>query len=464
MRAGSQQPGRFAVVSLDEGRGEFLLSLTRKNSWDEPSPSLPSSRAQTRSVISDGGIPLRSVQPPSAGRRFFWIFRGTPGDADRRKYSFERIETDFVGRSQHADIWIDRSISALFPDRSIRQMLDIAENAYGVLAPLYGPISYPEDEVAARGPVQYCDRGRKAVGEGAKFLSSPGNFATYVIVRPSASMEGAAYMQEDAFSPQSVLNCENSDNRSAELPATIVLMLTGSRDVPSYFVSNVPHELQHAMSFIHRVIEDGVPQQTGFVDEGLSMLASDVASERLDPAGSAVDLNVCARDARAFVEHPQDFSILSLIGRHPSGGIVVDASGAYGGAYLLQRYLYDRLGPDYWTAMARSRSTGIQAIEEASGLSWPVIMAQFAGALMSASSNGDDRTAFARLLRGELTDAFGRPFQMPPIRYLPIEGNRRPLILKGGIEFFESSDVPVEVRAVGAGSKVIAVPAPTSDR
>jgi hypothetical protein len=118
--------------------------------------------------------------------------------------------------------------------------------------------------------------------------------------------------------------------------------------------ATLAHEFEHMISFNQHVLVRGGGDEDTWVDEGLAMMAQDLAGY-----GPAI-ADVAARIA-AYLEVPEEDSLTIWEG---------DAALDYGGAYLFFRYLTDRLGRGVLGSLVRTGRTGIANVEAVTGASF----------------------------------------------------------------------------------------------
>ncbi|HWT06724.1 MAG TPA: hypothetical protein VN224_13265, partial [Xanthomonadales bacterium] len=174
---------------------------------------------------------------------------------------------------------------------------------------------------------------------------------------------------------------------------------------------SVPHEFQHYLHALNKVLVPDLVNQTGngqfddsFVDEGDSMLAEDLV---LGSGANPPQSPDSALLGWEYMFTPGNYSLTAFAGydadplstsSNPPYGFFRSTAGNYGGAYLFARYLYDRFGGDaalhrVYGDLTSAPSSGanvfpIQA--EANGESFAQVYGEFAGALAARNSASAD--------------------------------------------------------------------------
>jgi hypothetical protein len=163
--------------------------------------------------------------------------------------------------------------------------------------------------------------------------------------------------------------------------------------VPATFL----HELQHLISFSqHAVVNGGLPG-SGWLDEGLSIVAEELGSlyyeQRCPPPACRTSPDQLFPDSsQGFV---QDFLFDSyeyaLLPDTASLTLESDADQGIawrGGVWLLARWLGDQMGSGVYRQLEQGPSDGIADLEQAAGRSFPSLFADFGLALYTDSLPG----------------------------------------------------------------------------
>lgn len=202
--------------------------------------------------------------------------------------------------------------------------------------------------------------------------------------------------------------------------------------------------------------------ETPFINEGLSMLAQDLAVDAMyGSRGVHFDADDALARANAFLSNPQNFSISQFSGIDSAswGGGSAQyncAGGCYGGAYLFQRYLRDRFGGDAYThAMETSGVTGSQNLQAVTQQAPGTLLDDFALAMAAGTlgvTPSDSRFAFGSLsLTATYADQFGGSTTLAGVNAAPMSASsatvRAPV---GGFAY-------VAVPAVPAGGMPVQV-------
>jgi hypothetical protein len=167
--------------------------------------------------------------------------------------------------------------------------------------------------------------------------------------------------------------------------------------IPATFL----HEMQHLISFSQHVVVAGGNPGASWLDEGLSIVAEELgsvyyeqkcpppscrtSSTQLFPDSSQGFIQSVLYDSYSYALLPDTSSI--TLGDDSEGGF-----GWRGGAWLLARWLGDQMGSAFYKKLERGSSSGVTAIEQASGQTFPSLFANFGLALYTDSLPGLART------------------------------------------------------------------------
>jgi hypothetical protein len=209
----------------------------------------------------------------------------------------------------------------------------------------------------------------------------------------------------------------------------IVALKDGTGDPKDELLSIGPaHEEQHLKNFVRHSIRGTTFAHSSMLNEGLSVLAQDFASEQMF---GRRDVNMAADVEREYLDDPNLVSLPAFYyyagqQSHPSG------TACYGGAYLLQRYLYDRFGDSYLNRVTDTEADGFTAIAAALPIPLPDALRDFGGYVLGLEKRSDLR---------RITDAdFG--------------------VLGGSVSLFESSSPISDVHVMGATAVWTEQPSP----
>lgn len=345
--------------------------------------------------------PLASVVPPRIARRppeapplhgrigdrrDFWV-RWYDGTGLDRHDGYRRLDAVLTAASPHADVWIASDLATTLDPALLARLPEDAENAYAALHGHFGALTYAEREIAQHGMIAACE-GPTPLARTPRpipaFVPSRGELLSVLVVPTSAARYG--YADIASYRYQVALRC-SGEMKSNELPGLVVLAYDARAPgdaLATTFVAEPAHELQHLENYVRHAIR-AVPstRQSPLVDEGLSMLAQDLAVRRMD--GTRIDARGSGALADEFLAHPNAYSALTFavqdgpVQRRFTGG-------SYGAAYLLQRFLYDRFGEAYLEAVTDTDALDLAALERATGLRAPELLRAFARSLLNVAT------------------------------------------------------------------------------
>jgi len=306
--------------------------------------------------------------------------------------SYQQVPATLEAQTAHGNIWIDSSLisgSNSSPSFNAGNATQTAgtiaadfENAYVSDTTHFGTPHYASTAPGLQ--VQYATCSATGVQTGssaAQYIAEPTDQRIDVMVLNSANLGSGVggYFSSLNYYPQSIVNCfaaSNSATPQYSNEAPMVYVGWFQSDGAAYelgedLVRGTGHEFQHLINFVnHSILASGANSPTydgsedSFINEGLSMLAQDLAVNAMYPSVPFDSLDALEH-AAAYLNAPQNFSISGFIGidsaPYGDGSTVAYncGGGCYGGAYLFQRYMRDRFGGDTYTrGMENSGITG----------------------------------------------------------------------------------------------------------
>ena len=316
----------------------------------------------------------------------------------------------------HAYVWVDDSagISA----QTASAIGNNFENAYASDRAHFGTSDYPATAPGLQFGANPCDStGNPIVGAPVQpqFISdSDPHTVVFVVSQASAGAGEGGYFSSVNQMTQGVLNCISPAAKSNEA-AMIVLVwpaaVNVSYEINEDTVRGTAHEFQHLINFVnHTMLATSPDSELTFINEGLSMLAQDFAVNALYP-GTPLDVNNALFYGAKFLARPSSYSLGAIAGVDSGAQLSFNCGGCYGGAYLFQRYLYDRFGGDAYTrAMESAPSSGATSLRSVTGQSYGQLLLDFSVALATSGLgyNSDPRFNFQNFNPyGIYTDQFG---------------------------------------------------------
>jgi len=392
---------------------------------------------------------------------------------------FATITATLKAVGAHGNIWVD-NVSLNTPGEftnvpaefvTIAQQFDSYYNTETVaFAPAFYPGLAPVIFSNGKQGKTQCDINGNDLGSGnykpTNLSGSNGTSIDVVITDALAGTgEGGYYYSGDEL-PQELFNCDPpSPNRSVSNNTSMFVITSNNYPVvgtapqfnESYWLNtDVPrsmsHELQHLLHAHWKAFKPAISGGSAifddtFVDEGMSMLAEDLAAD-----GVHIDT---PRFSFSFLLEPSLFSLTSFTGfqpnptstgNNPPYGWYSNTAGSYGQAYLFQRYLYDRFGAGEITSIYNSTASSVTAVSAAAGESFPQLYREFAAAIAAQSTTAAAAPyAFssAIVLRGNV-DVPSRRTGAQSTRHLVFGGPQPPEVF--------ANNVPTSLLLLGPGS------------
>jgi len=378
-----------------------------------------------------------------------------------------QVPATLLAQSQHANIWVDSSLS--LSQSELAQVQADFENAYASDTAHFASPDYGSNAPGMQPQYTTCAQGGAKQGTGAAYIQEPADHRIDVMIVNSSNLGGlGGYFSGANLMTQSTLNCLNGSNttyESNEAPFIFVGWFADSGTnyvLQEDLVRSTAHEFQHLINFVnHSILAPGASSSSfngyeeTYINEGLSMLAQDLAVQRMYGAhGVQFDVDDAMSRATVYLSAPSQYSLTAFSGIDPSswggnGSAQYNCGGGcYGGAYLFERYLRDRFGGDEYThEMETSGVVGDQNLQAATGESESSLIGDFTLAMAANTlqvNSPDSRFRFGSLnLTGTYADQFGQSTSLTGVSALPYSGTgmsvNAPL---GGVAFVRISSVP----------------------
>jgi hypothetical protein len=248
--------------------------------------------------------------------------------------------------------------------------------------------------------------------------------------------------------------------------------------VPATFL----HELQHLIDFSQHVVVNGGNTESGWLDEGLSIVAEELGSlyyeQKCPPPSCRTDPSQLFPDSsQGFVQSfLYDSYQFALLPDTASLTLHDDSENGFswrGGDWLLMRWLGDQMGPGFYRQLEQGSSDGITDIAGAAGQSFPSLFANFGLALYTDSLPGLPRAtapAIDRLTTRNLRALWARlyatsggttdiPFVFPLLVFPITTDTTSAYIDPGTLTYFRldtpASDTAVTIRFSGPGGNAL---------
>ncbi len=373
----------------------------------------PGARAQYSERRRESVVPSNPAVGSTAS---IWVEDGVGTN-----YSVQ-VPATLVVQTAHGNIWMDDTLRNTAAWSNAAQIGTDFENGYVSDTAHFAHPDYPDSAPGLQAQYQSCDSSGHVTGTGSGYITEPIDHRVDVMVVNSADLGGyGGYFSAANLMNQSALNCLGGSYESNEAPFIFVGWFqsqSSDYELREDMVRGTAHELQHLINFVnHALLPEGSSSpsfngsESPFINEGLSMLAQDLAVQKMYGAqGVNFDADDALARADAYLSNPGNFSISTFAGVDSTewgGGGSPRYNcfgGCYGGAYLFERYLHDRFGGDSYThAIETSGSVGPQNLQNVTGESSSDLLDDFALA-MAANALGVNRL---RALRVRNAGPFG---------------------------------------------------------
>jgi hypothetical protein len=396
-----------------------------------------------------------------------WVQQGGYGSR-----TYAQVPATLAVQTAHGNIWIDNSVLSSIGPGAAQIGADF-ENAYASDVAHFAAPDYTPGAPALQPQYASCNGTGGQQGTAPAYIAEPADRRIDVMVVNSATLGGyGGYFSAANLMTQGALNCLNAGYRSNEAPFIYVAWVQNfgsSFNLQEDLVRSTAHEFQHLINFVnHGILAAGASSpsfngnESQYLNEGLSMLAQDLAVQRLfGSQGVQFDAADSLPRAGAYLADPSAFSITGFSGiDQPAwGGNGSSAQnncsgGCYGGAYLFARYLRDRFGGDTFThAIESSGQTGSANLQAVTGEGAGELVGDFALAIAANTlgvSPADPRFNMGTLnLTATYADQLGGSTTLQGASASPLSGSsasvRAPL---GGFAFVSAASVPASGMSV----------------
>jgi hypothetical protein len=172
-------------------------------------------------------------------------------------------------------------------------------------------------------------------------------------------------------------------------------------DTQRYLTGTFIHEMQHMISFFHHVIARGGDAEEGWLNEGLSHIAEELASKLYEaryppPLGRSTSTQIFPDSSQPFIA-PQLLNAYIYLNSTTNHSVTTyDGSGSLeerGAAWLFLRWLGDQKGDTIYRRLVQTSQQGIANIEGHTGESFAQLFGDFSVAIWADSLLGVPRTA-----------------------------------------------------------------------
>ena len=422
--ANASSPLSFARAAQTVALGTVLGRATPGSSTIVP-PSLHEPQLPDERILASARNRMVRMQRPLAYRRAkslpsalgstgsLYVFNAPIGTSQGQ---YVPIASTLAAITPHAYVWVDNAAGVSAQTASA--IGNDFENAYTSDRLHFGTNDYPSTAPGMQFGGAPCDATGSPIAGAAvqpEFIpESDPHTIVFVVAQNSAGAGEGGYFSTVNHMTQGVLNCISPGAKSNEAP-TIVLVWPAvanvSYEINEDAVRGTAHEFQHLINFVnHTLLSPSPTSELTFINEGLSMLAQDFAVNALYP-GTPLDVNNALFYGAKFLARPSSYSLEAFSGVDSGSSLSFNCGGCYGGAYLFERYLYERFGGDAYTrAMESAQTSGGASLQNATGQNYAQLFGDFSIALATSGLgyNSDSRFNFVNFNPyGTYTDQFG---------------------------------------------------------
>jgi hypothetical protein len=402
-------------------------------------PAVSTNLRQPRGVIT---LPIRDQMRyfrAEAVSRTFWV-RATSTIASNEPTPTRtdiRVAATLAMQTEHVDLWIDDSLDASQSAELYNQAsADLLEYAWRSTLDHFGPLTLTWHDHPA-GP---CT--------GSKALVTTDGRLRLLIVAPERMPDAYADIPS-YFRSACTHRFHSNDATGLIVVSWSILTIPKGRNLGKALLNSAAHEGQHHANFIRHFLYSDEP----FMDEGLSTLAQDLV---FNDDWNAIKLGNSAnpRRVQAFLRSPEAYDFVLPLTRSAFESEEYSVGGAYGSAYLLQRFLLDTYGNVYLARIrADSSHAGITELEAATEMSISDALVRLSKALWS----GIDGTTLFDAVRNESIKQLGSQFLN--VRELQPDGSIT--LLPASISFWRSTHGFPRIISDDASLRITVIPLPT---
>jgi hypothetical protein len=356
-------------------------------------------RGASRGKAVQGAVRRTRSLPSTVGATAgLWAQNSAIGSSSGGHYT--QVPAKLAAVTAHAYVWIDSSLfdTGEVDTNAAQQIGTDFENAWASDTQHFGTDVYAGLPVESD-QASYCNSSGVRTGAGNAIVASDARTVVFVVNPSSLGGGVGGYFDPANFLADAVLQC-NPKARAAGIHSNeapmIYLGWFEQRDNKVYelqedLVRGTAHEFQHLINFVNHALRNDEPSadEDAFINEGLSMLAQDLAVPHMF-SGVDHDSLDAVRHANLWLASPQSYSLTGFSGIDPGQSApAYNCSGCYGGSYLFQRYLYDRLGGDaYLHQVEAGTQTGLDHVAAIAGVSDQQLLSDFGLALAVRATGG----------------------------------------------------------------------------
>ena len=394
---------------------EFQPSASKRVVRD----ALPAIRRGAPGELATGSVRRPRALPTAIGATAkLWAQNAAIGSSSG---TYQQVDATLAAVTTHGYIWVDSSLtSVLGTPSTVAAIGTDYENGWASDNAHFGTDAY---DATLYAPASACDANGNVVGTTQPYVAHDVRTVVFVVNPGSLGGGVGGYFDSINFFTDSFLQCFASARTAGAHSNAAQMIYLGwfgpgggnnslSFTLQEDLVRGAAHEYQHLVNFVGHVVRmNGAAYEDAFIDEGLAMLAQDLALPRMFPQLSNDALDAVGR-ANRFLDAPQNFSLTGFSGIDNAASSTTpkyNCSGCYGVSYLFQRYLYDRFGGDaYLTQVETGKSVGLAKLGTVTGQAPDVLLSDFGLTLAAGGATTDARFRIPGFAFGSaLTTQFG---------------------------------------------------------
>jgi hypothetical protein len=394
----------------------------------------------SKTNFQDGPVPITYLRDGEITNGF-WIDSNT---SERWLASSKRpvtipVRASLMMRTAHADVWIDQKL-----DPSARAQLQdpgipaVLEAAWLSTKQHFGDLT-----------LDWNDGAQKPCTGSKSIVTANGRYRLLIVApeRMGAAYAGSNYYRPECF-PHAPWLAHMNTMSSLVVVSWNILTSPHGRDLKTAILNNVAHEVQHQANYIRHYLSPDEP----FMNEGLSTLAQDLA---MNDDWKAIQFGSSANPNRAqlYFSSPESYDLVNIRAATNVAASGYSMNGAYGSAYLLQRFLLDTYGENYLKRIySDTTHVGVTELETATDLSINDVLIAFTRALWTGI---DGKTLFD-VVRNEGAQRIGARF----LDVHNVQPGATIDLCPGSISFWSSKDGVPQVTSDDPSVHITVVPLP----
>jgi hypothetical protein len=332
--------------------------------------------AASRAAAARSGVSTQIARQALGSTRNFWVF------ADTLATTYKQITATVVYAGTSVDVYLDNGAPAGFTAQQLSQFGTLADQVlYSIVVNTF---AQPTD-------IDHNAHVIMLLTPAVNALTPSGDCSTQGFV--------AGYFDPNDLSPTS------SNSNAGEIFYGLVPDPNGQAHSCAHTVSDIfaiipgtfMHELQHMISFGQHVLIHGGGPETGWLDEGMSIVATELGGLHYDSLYQASGNTAYADSASPYISEQFNDSYDYLINPDTASlTLHTDADCCLewrGGDWLMMRYIGDQKGQAVYHTMETSTDTGTTNIAAAANEPFPTIFGTFGVAAYTDSLPGVPRSS-----------------------------------------------------------------------